>query len=255
MVWILLDSHSGPKLHRQHPTQHARSGMTWFRMPLFVWPITPPACGDDSVVRPWWPSHCCLLASRARMFTWLLQSRARGDPILFQHLFWFYSHPAVYIMILPAMAWSARYSDICPTNPLLSVPSSRDPASPSAVIGSWFGLTTWFVTGASPPTAPLTFSFLSYLVAIPSAVKVFNWSFDAVQRLHLLGPADDLCARLIGLFVNRRHSRGYCPSRASVFRTSTFTTPTPRRSLHFHYLWLDARSSWVTWGACTSELA
>jgi len=98
-----------------------------------------------------------------------------GDPILFQHLFWFYSHPAVYIMVLPAMG---VVSEVIPTfarKPIFGYSFIAGSSIAIAVIGFLVWAHHMFVTGESTYAA-LTFSFLSYLVAIPSAVKVFNWT-------------------------------------------------------------------------------
>jgi cytochrome c oxidase subunit 1 len=98
-----------------------------------------------------------------------------GDPILFQHLFWFYSHPAVYIMILPAMG---VISEIIPTfarKPIFGYSFIAGSSIAIAVIGFFVWAHHMFLTGESTYAA-LTFSLLSYLVAIPSAVKVFNWA-------------------------------------------------------------------------------
>src|SRR2546428_6461269 len=98
-----------------------------------------------------------------------------GDPILFQHLFWFYSHPAVYIMILPAMGVT---SEIIPTfarKPIFGYSFIAGSSIAIAVIGFLVWAHHMFATGESTYAA-LTFSFLSYLVAIPSAVKVFYWT-------------------------------------------------------------------------------
>src|SRR5438876_3593468 len=98
-----------------------------------------------------------------------------GDPILFQHLFWFYSHPAVYIMILPAMG---VISELVPTFSRKTVFGYSFVAFASIAIAV-LGFLVWghhmFVSGQSP-YAGMIFSVLSFLVAVPSAVKVFNWT-------------------------------------------------------------------------------
>src|SRR5213075_2463677 len=98
-----------------------------------------------------------------------------GDPVLFQHLFWFYSHPAVYIMVLPAMA---VISEIVPTFSRKTIFGYKFVAFASMAIAV-LGFLVWghhlFVTGQSV-YAGTVFSVLSMLVAIPSAVKVFNWT-------------------------------------------------------------------------------
>ena len=98
-----------------------------------------------------------------------------GDPVLFQHLFWFYSHPAVYIMILPSMA---VISEIVPCFSRKRVFGYTFVAVSSIAIAA-IGFLVWahhmFVAGISLYSA-LVFSFLSFLVAVPSAVKIFNWT-------------------------------------------------------------------------------
>jgi cytochrome c oxidase subunit 1 len=117
-----------------------------------------------------------LLAGLERMFhLGFFNPALGGDPILFQHLFWFYSHPAVYIMILPAMG---VISEIIPTfarKPIFGYSFIAGSSIAISVIGFLVWAHHMFVTGESTYAA-LTFSFLSYLVAIPSAVKVFNWT-------------------------------------------------------------------------------
>ncbi len=98
-----------------------------------------------------------------------------GDPVLFQHLFWFYSHPAVYIMILPAMGVQ---SELVAATSRKAVFGYKFVAGSSLAIAV-FGFLVWghhmFVSGQSA-YAGIVFSFLSYAVAIPSAIKVFNWT-------------------------------------------------------------------------------
>jgi cytochrome c oxidase subunit 1 len=117
-----------------------------------------------------------LLAGLERMFhLGFFNPALGGDPILFQHLFWFYSHPAVYIMILPAMG---VISEIIPTfarKPIFGYTFIAGSSIAIAVIGFFVWAHHMFLTGESAYAA-LTFSLLSYLVAIPSAVKVFNWT-------------------------------------------------------------------------------
>src|SRR5208337_683155 len=98
-----------------------------------------------------------------------------GDPLLFQHLFWFYSHPAVYIMILPSMG-GVRELVACFTRKRIF---GYNFFAMSSIAIAVFGFLVWahhmFVAGISLYSA-LVFSILSYLVAVPSAVKVFNWT-------------------------------------------------------------------------------
>ncbi len=153
-------------------TMRAR-GVTWMRMPLFVW-----AMYATSIIQvlatPVLALSLCIVGID-HWFDWGLFDPVRGgDPVLYQHLFWFYSHPAVYIMILPAMG---VISEIVPTF------SHKNPASYKAIVYSSIGIAfvgfgTWghhmFVAGISLFDAA-AFGVLSMLVAIFSAIKVFTW--------------------------------------------------------------------------------
>ena len=95
--------------------------------------------------------------------------------MLFQHLFWFYSHPAVYIMILPAMGVISELIAAFARKRIFGYSFVAFARSPSPCSASWSGATTCS-SAASRSTPALVFSVLSMLVAIPSAVKVFNWT-------------------------------------------------------------------------------
>src|SRR6267143_1284080 len=143
-------------------------GMTWFRLPLFAWAHY--ATSLVMVLGTPVIAITLLLAGLERMFhLGFFNPALGGDPILFQHLFWFYSHPAVYIMVLPAMG---VVSEIIPTfarKPIFGYSFIAGSSIAIAVIGFLVWAHHMFVTGESTYAA-LTFSFLSYLVAIPSAV-------------------------------------------------------------------------------------
>src|SRR6266567_688118 len=149
-------------------------GMTWFRLPLFIWSHY--ATSLIMVLGTPVIAITLLLVAAERLFHFgFFNPALGGDPILFQHLFWFYSHPAVYIMILPAMGVT---SEIIPTfarKPIFGYSFIAGSSIAIAVIGFLVWAHHMFVTGESTYAA-LTFSFLSYVVAIPSAVKVFNWT-------------------------------------------------------------------------------
>jgi cytochrome c oxidase subunit 1 len=149
-------------------------GLTWFRLPLFIWSM-------------YATSIIMLLGTPVIAITFILVAVERvwgvgifdpnlgGDPVLFQHLFWFYSHPAVYIMVLPAMG---VVSELVTTFSRKMIFGYKFVAFSSMAIAV-FGFLVWghhmFVADQSV-FASLTFSALSFLVAIPSAVKVFNWT-------------------------------------------------------------------------------
>src|SRR5437588_5130246 len=121
-----------------------------------------------------------------------------GDPLLFQHLFWFYSHPAVYIMILPSMG---IVSEIVPCFCRKRIFGYSFVAMSSigiAVLGFLVWAHHMFVAGMSIYAA-LIFSFLSYLVAVPSAIKVFNWTATLFKGSFTLSTTVLYAYRVIGL--------------------------------------------------------
>ncbi len=149
-------------------------GMTWFRLPLFVWSLY-----ATSLVMvlgtPVIAITILLLALERIAKIGIFDPAIGGDPILFQHLFWFYSHPAVYIMVLPGMG---VVSEVIASFSRKKIFGYEFVAFSSIAIAV-FGFLVWghhlFVSGQSI-YASLIFSFLSMVVAIPSAIKVFNWS-------------------------------------------------------------------------------
>lgn len=148
-------------------------GMTWFRMPLFVWGIY--ATAWVQVVATPVIAITLVLVMVERIFgVGVFDPAKGGDPILYQHLFWIYSHPAVYIMILPAMG---VISEIIPVFSRRNIFGYKAVAFSSMAIAS-VGSLVWghhmFVSGESY-TANWIFSLFTFLVAVPSAIKVFNW--------------------------------------------------------------------------------
>ncbi len=149
-------------------------GMTWFRLPLFVW-----AHYATSLVQvlgtPVIAITIVMLGVERGLGFGIFDPARGGDPVLFQHLFWFYSHPAVYIMILPALGVQ---SELISTFSRKTIFGYSFVAFSSLAIAV-FGFIVWghhmFVAGISTYAA-MVFSFLSFSVAIPSAVKVFNWT-------------------------------------------------------------------------------
>ena len=149
-------------------------GLTWFRLPLFLW-----ALYATSVIM--------LLATPVVAITLLLVALERlfqigifnpdlgGDPVLFQHLFWFYSHPAVYIMVLPAMG---VISEMVTCFSRKNIFGYKFIAGSSLAI-AFISFLVWghhmFLSSQSM-YGGMVFSFMSFFVAIPSAIKVFNWT-------------------------------------------------------------------------------
>jgi cytochrome c oxidase subunit 1 len=149
-------------------------GMTWFRLPLFVW-----SHYATSLIivlgTPVIAVTILMVGAERILHLGFFDPALGGDPILFQHLFWFYSHPAVYIMILPAMG---VISELVTTFSRKNIFGYKFVAFSSIAIAV-LGFLVWghhmFVSGQSV-YAGLIFSMLSFLVAIPSAIKVFNWT-------------------------------------------------------------------------------
>ncbi len=148
-------------------------GMRWHRMPLFVWSLY--ATGWIQVLAtPIVGITLLLIIAERYLGVGFFDPTRGGDPILFQHLFWIYSHPAVYIMVLPGMG---VISEIIPVFSRRTIFGYRAIAYSSLAI-AFVGYLVWghhmFVSGMSD-TARIVFSFLTFLVAIPTAIKVFNW--------------------------------------------------------------------------------
>jgi cytochrome c oxidase subunit 1 len=148
-------------------------GMGWFDMPLFIWGIYATAI-IQILATPVLAITLVLLMIERNFQIGIFDSRIGGDPVLMQHFFWFYSHPAVYIMILPGMA---IMSEIVPTFCRKTIFGYRAIAY-SSISLALLSFLVWghhmFVAGESD-LANVVFSGLTFLVALPSGVKVFNW--------------------------------------------------------------------------------
>ena len=149
-------------------------GMTWFRMPLFVWTIY--ATSLVMILATPVLAITLTLVAADRLFGLPVFDGFRGgDPLLFQHLFWFYSHPAVYIMILPAMGVVTEVITCFARRRVFGYAMMVYAVLSIAIIGFVVWGHHMFVSGQSV-FASLVFSFLSFIVAVPSAIKVFNWT-------------------------------------------------------------------------------
>ncbi len=148
-------------------------GMTWFKMPLMVWALYATSI-LQILATPVLAITLSLLIVERVMHVGIFDPALGGDPVLFQHFFWFYSHPAVYIMILPAMG---VMSEIVTTFCKKNIFGYKYVAYSSIAIAI-ISFLVWghhlFVSGQSD-FAAMIFSLLTFLVAVPSAIKVFNW--------------------------------------------------------------------------------
>jgi cytochrome c oxidase subunit I len=149
-------------------------GLTWFRLPLFVW-----AHYATSIIMVLGtPVIAVTLLSvivERSLHLGLFDPALGGDPVLFQHLFWFYSHPAVYIMILPAMGVISELVTAMARKRIFGYSIVAMSSMGIAIVGFLVWGHHMFVSGQST-YAGMIFSALSFIVAIPSAIKVFNWT-------------------------------------------------------------------------------
>jgi cytochrome c oxidase subunit 1 len=149
-------------------------GMTWGRLPLFVWSIYATSL-IQLLGTPVIAITTLLLGVERVAGVGIFDPSIGGDPLLFQHLFWFYSHPAVYIMILPGMAVVSEIVTCFSRKNIFGYHAVAWSSMGIAVVGFLLWAHHMFVAGISFYAA-LLFSFLSMLVAVPSAIKVFNWT-------------------------------------------------------------------------------
>ena len=148
-------------------------GLTWFRMPLFVWAIYATAI-LQVLATPVLGITVLLLAFENMYHVGVFDPAYGGDPVLFQHFFWFYSHPAVYIMILPGMAIISEVVTVHARKPLFGYKMLAFSSLAIAIISFLVWGHHMFTSGQSS-FAMFAFSFLTFFVAIPTAIKVFSW--------------------------------------------------------------------------------
>ncbi|MBV6458142.1 MAG: cytochrome c oxidase subunit 1 [Fimbriimonadaceae bacterium] len=205
-------------------------GLTWWRLPLFVWAHY----ATSVVILLGTPVVAITLALVAVERIWrvgIFSPELGGDPVLFQHLFWFYSHPAVYIMVLPAMGIISE---------LISAFSSKRIfgyhfVAMSTVAIAGLGFLVWghhmFVSSQSLYQG-IVFSFLSFVLAVPSAIKTFNWVATMYKgSIRLMTPML-YALGFLGLFVIGGLTGLYLSSLATdVHLTATYFVVA-----HFHYV-------------------
>jgi len=148
-------------------------GMGWFRMPLFVWGIY--ATAWIQVLATPIVGITLLMVLTERVFgVGIFDAAKGGDPVLYQHLFWIYSHPAVYIMILPGMGVISEIIPAFAKRTIFGYKAIAYSSMAIAIAGSLVWGHHMFVSGQSYLIS-VVFSAITFLVAIPSAIKVFNW--------------------------------------------------------------------------------
>ncbi|HEX7711387.1 MAG TPA: cbb3-type cytochrome c oxidase subunit I [Sphingomonadaceae bacterium] len=205
-------------------------GMTWGRLPLFVWSHYATSL-IFVLATPVLAVTLLLVAAERVIGIGVFDPRLGGDPLLFQHLFWFYSHPAVYIMILPALGVVSE----------LITSSAR-----KTIFGYWFvayasiaiavlGFFVWghhmFVSGQSY-YASAVFSFLSVAVAVPSAIKVYNWTATLYKGDIAINAPLLYALGFIWLFV----AGGLTGLMLAMLAIDVHVTDTYFVVAHFHYI-------------------
>jgi cytochrome c oxidase subunit 1 len=173
--------------------------MTWGRLPLFVWSIYATAL-VLVLATPVLTVTLALIAAERLFGLGVFDPSLGGDPLLFQHLFWFYSHPAVYIMVLPALGVVSELVAAAARKPVFGYQFVAGSSLAIAIIGFLVWGHHMFVSGQSM-LASAAFSFLSLVVAVPSGIKVYNWTATLYKGQISLDPPFLFALSFIGLFV------------------------------------------------------
>ncbi len=172
-------------------------GMGWFRMPLFLWGLYGTAI-IQVLATPVLAITLLLLAAERLLGIGIFDAKMGGDPILFQHFFWFYSHPAVYIMILPAMGVISEVVAVFSRKHIFGYKFIAYSSLAIALLGFLVWGHHMFTSGQSQLVS-LIFSALTFTVAIPSAIKVFNWL--ATMYKGSIGLAPPMCFVMCFIFL------------------------------------------------------
>lgn len=162
-------------------------GMNWMRLPLFVWSLYATSL-ILVLATPVLAITLALIAIERFLRIGIFDPALGGDPLLFQHLFWFYSHPAVYIMVLPGMGVVSDLIACFTRKPVFGYKFVAYSSLAIAILGFLLWGHHMFVSGQSLFASAL-FSILSFLIGIPSAIKVFNWVATLYKaQIHLETP-------------------------------------------------------------------
>lgn len=148
-------------------------GMTWDRLPVFVWALYATAV-IQTLATPVVGMTLLLLIVERWLGVGIFNPAMGGDPVLFEHLFWFYSHPVVYIMVLPAFGVVGEIIPVFSRKPLFGYKMVCYASLAIALVGFLVWAHHMLVAGISD-TSAIYFSVITFGVAIPTAIKVFNW--------------------------------------------------------------------------------
>jgi cytochrome c oxidase subunit 1 len=209
-------------------------GMTWFRLPIFVWShyatslilvLATPVLGITLL----------LIGAERLLGIGIFDPALGGDPVLFQHLFWFYSHPAVYIMILPAMGVVTELITAFSRKRLFGYSFVAFSSLTIAILGFFVWGHHMFVSGQSM-YAGMVFSLLSFAVAVPSAIKVYNWTATLYEGDIALETPLFYAIGFIGLFV----IGGLTGVMLAALAIDVHVTDTYFVVAHFHFIMVGA---------------
>lgn len=205
-------------------------GLTWFRLPLFVWSLY----ATSVILVLATPVLAMTLTLMALERVWgigVFDPKLGGDPVLFQHLFWFYSHPAVYIMILPGMGVVSELIPCFSRKPVFGYHFVAGASLSIAILGFLVWGHHMFVSSQSI-YAGFAFSLLSYLVAVPSGIKVFNWTATLYRGSISLQTPMLYALGFIGLFT----LGGLTGLFLAALAVDVHVTDTYFIVAHFHYI-------------------
>jgi cytochrome c oxidase subunit 1 len=148
-------------------------GMTWDRLPVFIW-ATYATAVIQTLATPVVGITLLLIILERGFGVGVFNPKLGGDPVLYQHLFWFYSHPVVYIMVLPAFGVVGEIIPVFSRKPIFGYKAVCYASLAIAIVGFIVWAHHMFVSSISD-TAAIYFSIATFGVAVPTAVKVFNW--------------------------------------------------------------------------------
>jgi cytochrome c oxidase subunit I len=205
-------------------------GLTWFRMPLFVWAMYATAL-IQILGTPVVAITIVLVALERGLHIGIFDPALGGDPVLFQHMFWFYSHPAVYIMILPAMGVISELVTAFSRRRIFGYSFIAMSSLAIAVLSFLVWGHHMFVSSQSV-YAGMIFSFLSFFIAVPSAIKVFNWSVTMYKGDVVWSTPLIYTLGFIGLFT----LGGLTGMYLSAIAVDVHLTDTYFVVAHFHYI-------------------
>ncbi|HXX62220.1 MAG TPA: cbb3-type cytochrome c oxidase subunit I, partial [Bacteroidota bacterium] len=205
-------------------------GMTWFKMPLFIWGLY--ATAWVQVLATPIIGITLLLVVVERLFgVGIFDPALGGDPVLYQHLFWIYSHPAVYIMVLPAMGVVSEIIPVFARRTIFGYKFIAFSSIAIAALGSLVWAHHMFTVGMSN-TGMFVFSLLTFLVSIPSAIKVFNW----VATLYKGSIALEVPLLFILSFIFQFSIGGFTGLMLGALSINIHVTDTYFVVAHFHYV-------------------